>query len=756
MNNINIVGLHNIIEEESQYLRFLNERHLDQARFKKLTADITLGFQFLDFPKELSKIFENLNLFLIWLGAPIVQYKNYEWALYIGHRKTGLPVPAGLKDKCPEQIVSLVDNLKNYKSIYEFNQELKNYSMSCEIFLLIHKSYINARLEYILPNFLADLERMTFKTFAEAIDKIPRIYLDYLSEPSLSKIFKKIGTMLMRDKERMVEEMRNIELYAERLKEQIFTLNTETNAGLKDILDNLVAKGAEFDLITQKTSNLFSRLVRLFLGNVHHLKDYEKKKAELQKILQKEEEIQSLIAKRVLDKKKLVSELFEEYAFAQKFGSFHPQEEKIFAKNIMNYFEELHKQKTRDLLLLERFEKKSLLGVELDLKGVKDAYETFMKKDLIPVYMGNCLFDIVNCLPPSEKESKKVIKDLANLTYYLLEGKEILIPRQKQNELPAEIKNFIEQYRKAITVLVYDIRGSSYMGVKLHNALKEQRIKYKFAKEMAVIGKNYGGFLLKDTGDGGIIWFAENSDSLYDHLYTESTTGKGINLRYSIFSGTELELIPAFDSAKRAILCAREMVIKAEEFIRANFMHYRDWFATVAERTMEIDGVTYALLPPEFKSLFRIGIGIASGLPERDVVLSANSYGDPDLVGPILADAHLYSMERQPGRSVIVCDLPTFINFMLNIENFEFPIEESAFEKYLRILDDVRKLPHGYLYPELKVSIAPRGIHILEELDKKKALAEIKSGNLMIDETGILYNEEKKKAKPFYEVIPLQ
>jgi hypothetical protein len=185
-------------------------------------------------------------------------------------------------------------------------------------------------------------------------------------------------------------------------------------------------------------------------------------------------------------------------------------------------------------------------------------------------------------------------------------------------------------------------------------------------------------------------------------------------------------------------------------------MHYRDWFATVAERTMEIDGVTYALLPPEFKSLFRIGIGIASGLPERDVVLSANSYGDPDLVGPILADAHLYSMERQPGRSVIICDLPTFINFMLNIENFEFPIEESAFEKYLRILDDVRKLPHGYVYPELKVSIAPRGIHILEELDKKKALAEIKSGNLMIDESGILYNEEKKKAKPFYEVIPLQ
>ncbi len=756
MNTINIVGLHNIIEEESQYLKFIKERYLDPVRFQKLTADIKLGFQFLNYPQELSKIFESLNLFLIWLGAPINQYKNYEWALYIGHRKTGLPIPAGLKEKCPEHIISLIDNLKTYKSIYEFNQELKNYSLSCDIFLIIHKSYINARLEHILPNLLADIERMTFTSFTEAIDKIPKIYIDYLSESSLVKIFKKIGTMLMRDKERIIEEIRNIDLYAERLREQIFTLNTETSAGLKDILDNLVAKGADFETITQKTSNLFSRLVRLFLGNIHHLKDYEKKKAELQKIIKEEDEIQSTIAKRVLDKQKSVGELFEEYAFAQKFGAFNLQEERLFAKNIMYYFEELHKQKSRDLPLLIKFEKKALLGVELDLDGVKDAYETFMKKDLIPVYIGNCLFDIVHCLPPPEKESKRVIRDLANLTYYLLEGKEILFIRQNQNKLNKDIKNFIEQYRKAITVLVYDIRGSSYMGIKLHNALKEQRIKYKFAKEMAAIGKNYGGFLLKDTGDGGIIWFAENSESLYGHLYTESTTGKGINLRYSIFSGTELELIPALDGAKRAILCAREMVIKAEEFIRANFMHYRDWFATVAERTMEIEGVTYALLPPEFKSLFRIGIGIASGTPERDVVLSANSYGDPDLVGPILADAHLYSMERQPGRSVIICDLPTFINFMLNVENFEFPIEESAFEKYLRILDDVRKLPHGYVYPELKVSIAPRGIHILEELDKKKALTEIKSGNLMIDESGNLYNEQKRKAKPFYEIIPLQ
>ncbi|MEO0096047.1 MAG: hypothetical protein ABIL46_01280 [candidate division WOR-3 bacterium] len=756
MNNINIVGLHNILETQSQYLEFLKDRYIDQERFQKFARSISQGFQFLNFPTDITRIFENLKNFFIWLGGPITQYKGYEWALYIGHKKLGLPIPAGLKEKCPEQIISLVDNFKSYRTIYEFNQELKNHSLSGDIFLSIHKSYMNARLEYLLPNFLADLERMTFKSFSEALDKIPKVYLDYLSEPSLLKIFKRIGSILQRDKERTTEELRNINLYEERLKEQITTLNMETNAGLKEILDNLVTKGEDFDLITQKTSNLFSRLIRLFLGNVHHLKDYERRKIELQKFLKEEEEVQSLIEKRVLDKKKPIGELFDDYLFAQKYGPLNTQEERLFAKNVMFCFEELHRLKSRDLPLLAKFEKKTLLGVELDFNTVLDAYDSFMKKELVPIYVGNCLFDIIHCLPPSEKESKKVIRDIANCTYYLLEGKEILILRGRQEELSEEIKNFIEQYRKTITVLVYDIRGSSYMGIKLHNALKEQKIKYKFAKEMAAIGKKYGGFLLKDTGDGGIIWFAENSESLYGHLYTEFTTGKGINLRYSIFSGAELELIPAMDAAKRAILCAREMVLKAEEFIRANFMHYRDWFATVAERTMEIDGVTYALLPPEFKTLFRIGVGIASGSPEKDVVLSANSFGDPDLVGPILADAHLYSMERQPGRSVIICDLPTFINFMLNVENFELPIEESNFVRYLRILDDVRKLPHGYVYPELKVSIIPRGIHILEELDKKKALSDMKSGNLLIDESGNILSEDKKKAKPFYEIIPLQ
>ena len=290
------------------------------------------------------------------------------------------------------------------------------------------------------------------------------------------------------------------------------------------------------------------------------------------------------------------------------------------------------------------------------------------------------------------------------------------------------------------------------MGIKLHNAAKEQRIKYKFTKEMADIVKRYGGFLLKDTGDGGLVWFADNSASLYSHLYTESVTGRGTKLRYSIFSGAEFDLIPSGDAAKRAILCARDMVLRAEEFIRANFMHYREWFAEVAERTLELDGITYALLPPEFKSLFRIGIGIASGKPGQDVVFASNSYGDPDLVGPIIADANLYSFERQPGRSVIICDSSTLMNLVLNSEFFEYIIDEKDFEKYLKAIAEVKKGNHGYKFNDFKISIVPRGLHYQEELNKSKAIAMSDLLEIMLHGS-CLYSDKQKKMKMVYEVV---
>lgn len=747
--------LQNYLEENSDYLKLLKERFLDEKGYAKNLSNLFEGFKLLNLPLEALQIFKNRKNFIIYVGGPINRYEGYKLGLYIGHKKAGLPIPQGLTEKCHKEVIELLERTKRVKNINEFSQELKNLSLSPEIFLEIHNSLLNARTETLLPSFLSDLERIPYKNFAEALEKIPGVYLIYLSPPSLSKLLKKISAKLQKEKERLLEASREIDMYSLRLKEQMSNLYAELSTHLKEI-ENQVEKRVEIESITQNVSNLFSRIERLFLGNIYHLKDYEKKKKEIQKSIKQEEELIYNLENKTQTRKKSVLEVFEEYLFFNKFGNLTPSEEKMFARNLIQSFEELHRQKSKDIFLLNRFEKKSLLGVELDFLAIREAYESFIKQILVPDYLGECLFNLVSLLPPKRDEVHKVIIDLAHLTQFLLEGEAILQIKGSSIDYPPALVNFIGPFRKCITVLVYDIRGSSYMGIKLHNALKEQKIKCKFALEMAAVAKKYGGFPLKDTGDGGIIWFGENSDSLYKHLYTESITGKGTNLRYSIFSGAEFELIPASDSAKRACLCARDMVLRAEEFIKANFVHYREWFMDVAERTMEVDGVTYALLPPELRSLFRIGIGIASGQPEKDVVIGANSFGDPDLVGPILADAHLYSMERQPGRSVIICDLMTFINLMLNVENFEFPLQEQDFEKYMKLVAEMRRSIHGYIFPDYRLSITPRGLHLLEEFDKKKALVDTKTFDFFLDENNNLYNEEKKKIKPIYEIIPLQ
>jgi len=752
MNKYLISDIQNFVEEKSQQCTLLKKRFINASDYAYNIAAIKQGLGFLGISDEPLVLFENRTNFVIWLGRRLAEYEGYELPLLIGHKRRGLPVPDALVEKCPHAIVGFIENMGKQKFIQDFTEELRKVSFSPEIFLYVHQSIMTSRMESLLPGLLSDIERLGFTSIKEALKKIPQVYLDYSSEASFLKLTKKMSSRLRGIRTKMEQELKNIDLYSVRLKEQLQELYLEADKGLRDIIENEVEKQVDVKVVTQKTSNLFSRLDRLFLGNIYHLKDYENRRNELLGTLQQEENFRYNAEKQKFNKRKKIGEIYDEFMFYNKFGALTKNEEKVFTKGLTHKFEQLHRKKSSSLAMLNKFEKRGLLSVDLDFDGITRAYHTFIRDSIIPQHLGQCLLNLVSCFPPASDQPDRVVRDSANLKILSLEGKNVLSLRVKKRSYPEDVKKYIETLRRCITIMVYDIRGSSYMGIKLHDAAKEQRIKYKFAKEMADIVKKHGGFLLKDTGDGGLVWFAENSGSLYSHLYTESVTGRGVKLRSSIFSGAEFDLIPAADASKRAILCARDMVRRAEEFIRANFMHYREWFAEVAERTLELDGITYALLPPEFKSLFRIGVGIASGVPARDVVFSANSFGDPDLVGPIMSDANLYSMERQPGRSVIICDFPSLVNMVLNIEGYDYPTEEEDFEKYIRAVEDLRLNNHGYRFGDHKIAIMPRGIHYLEELNKQKAVVSSEVSDVWISDN-CLYNQQKKKIKPIYEVI---
>jgi hypothetical protein len=743
------------IEEKSNYYGLVLKRFMSEDRYKENLAAIEQGLTCLGIDKDPIKVFENNASFVIYLGRKHNAYEGYELPLFIGHKLKGLPIPESLAAKCPKEITDIIAQVTNRRYINEFNKELHQLSLAPDIFLAIHKSIIAARVETLLPDLLSDVERLGFASLKEAVEKVPAIYLNYLTAASLTKLFKKLSTNIRDLKSKMEEELKNIDLYSIRIREQLEGLFVETNDALRAIIEKDVIQDADTGAITQKVANLFSRLDRLFLGNIYHLKDYQRKRREISNDLAQEEGLKHYAERRSLELTKPISELYDEYMFMYKFGPLTNDENKMFVRFLTQELEDIYRKKSRSISLLKKFEKRGLISVDVDIDALIDAYNSFMKRTIIAEHIGQCFLGLVSYLPPAEGEAPKLSMDIANLKTVFLSGENILTLKKASVDTPREIADYVSKYRKCVSILVYDIRGSSYMGIKLNDATKEQRIKYKFAKEMAQVVKKYGGFLLKDTGDGGLVWFSENSGSLYDYLYTESVTGKGTQLRYSICSGGELDIIPATDAARRAILCARDMVIRAEEFVRANFVHYREWFADVAERTLELDGITYALLPPEFKSLFRIGVGIASGVPDRDVIFATNSYGDPDLVGPVLSDANIYSRERQPGRSVIICDLPTVANLILNIESFEYPIETKDFEKYCKTLEELRQAAHGYLLSDLKVSIIPKGVHLLGELNKYKAIMDARIDDFYIDEQSNLYDNEKKRIKILYEILTL-
>ncbi len=754
MNKYGVNVIQDCMEEQSRYFTMVSQRFTGGERYKETLLAVEQGLACLGIPLDRIKVFQNRTAMIVELGHKLTEYEGYELPLFLGHKKKSMPVPPALREKCPIEMVTLVEKATDRKRLNEFAKDLNESSMAPDMFLAVHRCVMGARVETLLPDLLSDVDRLGFSSMKEAVDKIPPVYLCYLSPASLAKFFRKAAAMLRDLKTKSDEELKEIDLYASRIREQLEGLFLETSEGLRAIIEKDVVQGSDTEVITQKVSNLFSRLDRMFLGNIYHLKDYQKRKNEILAILKEEEDLRSSAESRPLEPTKPVSDIAADYAYLHRFGPLTKDESKLVAKTLTLEMEELYRKKSRSVTQLKKYEKRGLISVELDIEMLIDAYHAVMKKMIIPDHVAQCLYGLVSCLPPADNEAPRLKTDLANLKTVLLSGRGILEAKEK-TEYPPEVAEYVNRYRKCVTILVYDIRGSSYMGIKLNDATKEQRIKHKFAREMAQVVKKYDGFLLKDTGDGGLVWFSENSGSLYNYLYTESVTGKGTKLRYSICSGGDCDIIPASDAARRAILCARDMVLRAEEFIKANFVHYREWFADVAERTLELDGITYALLPPEFKSLFRIGIGIASGVPDRDVIFAPNSYGDPDLVGPVLSDANLYSRERQPGRSVIICDMPTLVNLVVNADNIDYPIEEKDFEKYCKTLDELRRTTHGYMLGDFKISVLPKGVHLLGELNKNKAIADARIDDVLIDEHFNIFDSDSKRIKMLYEVLTL-
>jgi|GEM_PF-2125785 hypothetical protein len=243
----------------------------------------------------------------------------------------------------------------------------------------------------------------------------------------------------------------------------------------------------------------------------------------------------------------------------------------------------------------------------------------------------------------------------------------------------AELNSVISNnYSKVVSTLVYDIRGSSFMSAKLNNAEKQKFIMKKFQNSISNVIKNNSGIPIKETGDGGITLFAANNKEMYRNLFKESISSKNIHIRHSIASGSDIILKETNTASMESLKCSLKMAEAAESFIKDNYMNYREWFFDIHEKKVIHEGIEYALLPPEFKSLFRIGIGVASGIVNRDINLSINAFGDLDLYGSNVNEAKMFSGGNDFTSSVIVVDHTTLFNLILNADYFDITTDIFA------------------------------------------------------------------------------
>jgi len=441
--------------------------------------------------------------------------------------------------------------------------------------------------------------------------------------------------------------------------------------------------------------------------------------------------------------------------------------EKVKLPRILNYVGEdiKEKLKSRKEIILNKLEEKKFRGIPadlfrrkmfiktLDFDKFRERIENFYYNTFEPTVYHKIFESMIRIWP--DGDFKNLCKDEARwIGMKAREGAVLSFPDLKLHK-KERIHFDFWQIARAVTILVYDIRGSTFMGEKLHSAEKEEGIRKHFQKQLIDIALKYGGFPVKDTGDGGIVLFSKNSHILYMDFN-----------RYRLGDKVpeDFTLKPSLDSPVRAVLCAKDMILEAEKFVKDNLKNYEDWFKEVKERKIEFHGISYDKLPPEFKKIFQIGIGIATGQQGVDISFGINAFGEPDVTGNLVRNANLYSKAKDPNQSVIIADARTIYSFLFSLADFE-PITDSGSFKgsdpdniEKKLVKEIKEWYNGF---DGQYRVKKYGVDISRIAAKINGIKGAQIDETHIPEKRVIIKSEKEifdtkagKIKIFYQILP--
>lgn len=414
-----------------------------------------------------------------------------------------------------------------------------------------------------------------------------------------------------------------------------------------------------------------------------------------------------------------------------------------------------------ELAVLSEMESTRGLSKAYAVEQVITGYVQFMQNVVEPFVIARALELMVCCsLPPTQEmpphEKRQALDEKVYLAIaceaegglFTLGGTPEAVrpvPPDEALRQRKELSGIIQRRcGRAVTVLAYSCRGMDYLTSRLGGA-EARKIRNRFTSAMAGASRRAGAFLLKETEEGGVNWFGESSREVYDQCYNETSAGEGMKLRHSLTAGKEAELAADDESGRNAIVCATEMLSLSEQFIREHFALFKEWFKDTPEWKGLPQGVPYNALPIELKRLFRVGIGLASGLPGKDIAFGPNALGDPDLSGVALTDAVLLSRlqgvdAEESIKSTILAEENTVLNLSLSLDRFSLEEEGKTFLAEA-VGAKIRRI--GYCL------FSPSG-------GGARVLLTEKDETLELDPLGGLKARGGERTKLLYQVLPLE
>jgi len=533
---------------------------------------------------------------------------------------------------------------------------------------------------------------------------------------ALQKKGRGVMTEITNRKRTIEEKMRNI-------RHKI----TDTTNIMSDSLINL----AEDFSTEEAIENMVKRLHRNVVGNAYDLKIL---KWEYQECLDKENNLREIMRWKGADLNDFIArDEWDPYIMQV----LHRRED-VDETKLQLILKEAGNEIRKDAAaqeLMEQYRMSTFLKGKYDSRQVMEKFNQLVDEIIVPLVKSILLEELVDYYPKLAQimtaEGVRFLGEEAMSGRVSLIEKDVNLVAAEESASDENVLRF----KDLVSVLVYDIRGSTFMGARLKNAEKESAIRNLFQESMLFVAEKYGGIPIKDTGDGGVIFFARNHYDIKD----------------------EKTLRPEPGCMLPAIRCAIEMVQEARLFVQRNIHRYGDWFREVEEREIDFEGAAYAKLPPSYQAIFQVGIGIASGHHPHEVYLDKNAFGEHDLTGMLVREANLYSTVKAKGKSTVICDDATIYNVLLNVDRFSFLSEAGLridpvqlnIQQGLEYWIKQRASRRGFILDLYKIFVARFGREIADTEHLKIVLND---DSIVINESGDYKIDKVEGSKMLFEI----